>query len=111
MVFDHPKTKEVKYNYPRVECPEPVEGQWFVYLLECKDSSIYCGSTDNPIRRLHDHNAGIAAQWTKMRRPVQLVYIEIWNSLLGARRRERQIKGWGILKKSNLIQGKWIKLE
>ncbi len=109
MVFDHRKTQNVKFKYPRVECPEPVEGQWFLYLLECKDNSLYCGSTNNPVRRVSDHNAGIAAQWTKMRRPVQLVYFEIWNSLLEVRRRELQIKGWNYAKKSNLITGKWNK--
>ena len=109
MVFDHHKTQDQKYKYQRVECPEPVEGQWFVYLLECRDNSLYCGSTDNTIRRVYDHNAGIAAQWTKMRRPVQPVYFEIWFSLLEARRRELQIKGWSHEKKSNLINGKWGK--
>jgi putative endonuclease len=89
--------------YPKVECPEPAEGQWFVYLLECNDKTLYCGSTNNLIRRLHDHNAGIAAQWTKMRRPLQLIYFEAQASLIKARRREKQIKGWSYAKKLNLI--------
>jgi putative endonuclease len=97
------------FKFNRVECPEPVEGQWFVYLLECKDNSLYCGSSDKPDRRIRDHNAGIAAQWTKMRRPIQLIYYEIWSSLLEARRRESQIKGWAYSKKCNLIKGKWSK--
>lgn len=109
MVFDRYNRQNIKYKYQEVECPEPVEGQWFMYLLECKDNSLYCGSTDNLIRRIHDHNSGIAAQWTKMRKPVQLVYFEIWESLLLARRRELQIKGWSYLKKSNLINGMWGK--
>src|ERR1035437_1372627 len=61
MVFDHYKTQTIKFKYPRVECPEPVacstglkatlnavervEGHWLVYLLECKDNTLYCGST------------------------------------------------------------------
>ncbi len=109
MVYD-PHLLE-KFHHRRVECPEPVEGQWFVYLLECKNNSLYCGSTNNPARRIHDRNSGSAAQWTKMRRPVQLVYFEIWDSLLKARRREKQIKGWSHIKKTNLIEGKWGKLK
>lgn len=94
----------------RVEYPEPVEGRWFVYLLECSDHSIYAGSTDNAVRRIHDHNSGTAAQWTKMRKSVQLIYFEIWGSLLEARRRELQLKGWSRNKKLNLVKGSWKKL-
>ena len=96
-------------NIKIIECPEPVEGVFFVYLLLCKDKSIYCGSTADVIHRLKEHNSGEAAQWTQMRRPVRLVYYESYDSLVGARRRERQIKGWTKKKKTNLIIGKWKK--
>jgi putative endonuclease len=102
MVYDHHKIQNIKFKLPRVECPEPVEGQWLVYLLECKDGSLYCGCTDNIVRRLYEHNKGIGAQWTKIRRPLQLVYFEFWNSLLKARQRELQIKGWRNVKKRYL---------
>lgn len=101
-------TKQVTAIKP-VECPEPVEGTFFVYLLLCKDKSLYCGSTINIINRLKEHAAGEASVWTRMRRPVQLVYYETYNSLVIARRRERQIKGWTIKKKINLITGVWKK--
>jgi putative endonuclease len=93
-----------------VECPEPVEGQFYVYLLQCSDGSLYCGSTENLKNRLKEHNAGEAAVWTKMRKPVRLVYFETHDSLLTARRREKQIKGWTIVKKMNLVTGIWQKL-
>jgi putative endonuclease len=93
-----------------VECPEPVEGHYYVYLLSCVDSNLYCGSTKNLKNRLQEHNSGEAAVWTKMRRPVKLVYYEAYDSLLSARRREKQIKGWTIQKKTNLIYGIWTKL-
>lgn len=92
-----------------VECPELVEGTFLVYLLECSDNSIYCGSTSNIKNRLKEHMAGEAAVWTKMRRPVKLVYFESYNSLISARRREKQIKGWTVEKKGKLINGIWKK--
>ena len=92
-----------------VECPELVEGKYCVYLLVCHDQSIYCGSTANLKNRLMEHNLGEAAVWTMMRRPVKLVYFELHDSLVSARRREKQIKGWKIEKKKNLINGIWKK--
>jgi len=110
MVFDQRSVKN--YNVREVECPERpegVEGACFVYLLLCCDSSIYCGSTKNLKNRLKEHDSGEAAVWTKKRRPVKLVYYEIHDSLLLARRREKQIKGWTVKKKWNLISGAWGK--
>lgn len=107
MVFDHNKTQDLKFKYPRVECPELVEGQYYFYILECADNSLYCGSTENLTRRTADHNTGKAAKWTRERRPVQLIYFETYNSRLLAQRREMQIKGWTRAKKENLLSGKW----
>jgi putative endonuclease len=98
------------FKYKRVECPELVEGQYYFYILECSDNSLYCGSSENLMQRMHDHNSGKAAKWTKERRPAQLVYFEIYDSLLSARHRELQIKGWSRNKKENLISGKWKKI-
>jgi putative endonuclease len=110
MVFDHHKTQTAKFIYSRVECPELVEGLSYVYILECSYNSLYTGSTENLKSRKKTHDAGKAAEWTKDRRPVQLVYFETHDSLLEARRRELQIKGWVRKKKENLILGKWGKV-
>ena len=48
-------------------------------------------------------------KWTKIRRPVQLIYFETYDSLLAATRRELQVKGWVRSKKDTLIRGKWKK--
>lgn len=93
-----------------IECPEPVEGMFFVYILLCKDKSFYCGSTSNVKNRLQEHSYGEAAFFTKIRRPVQLVYCEWYTSLVAARRREKQLKGWTRMKKLKLIYGTWKKM-
>jgi putative endonuclease len=101
------------YTLREVECPERpqgVEGQ-YVYLLLCSDNSLYCGSTRDLKNRLSEHAAGEGALWTKMRCPVKLVYFEKHRTLLSARKRERQIKGWTIHKKMNLVNGIWSKQE
>jgi len=98
------------FKYKRVECPELVEGQYCFYILECIDHSLYCGSSSNLGNRLKDHSIGKAAIWTKVRRPVQLVYFEIYASMLQAHRRELQVKGWVRSKKENPIFGRWTKI-
>ena len=110
MVFDHHKTQNIKFRYPRVECPELVEGQYYFYILECSDNSLYCGSSSILSGRIKEHESGKAAKWTKERRPLQLVYFETYGSLLNARRRELQVKGWVREKKENLILGQWGKI-
>jgi len=47
--------------------------QWFVYLVQCSDQSLYCGITNNLKNRLAAHNSGKGAIYTRSRRPVVLV--------------------------------------
>ncbi len=46
---------------------------WFVYLLQCSDSTIYCGITNNLEKRIKKHNDGKGAKYTRGRRPVTLL--------------------------------------
>lgn len=63
-----------------------------VYLLECSDKSIYCGSTKNLEKRVELHNLGKAARYTRTRRPVKLVYSEAKKSRGEALKREIMVK-------------------
>jgi putative endonuclease len=47
--------------------------QWIVYLIQCSDESLYCGTTNNLKNRLKAHNSGKGAKYTRSRRPVELV--------------------------------------
>lgn len=76
---------------------------FFTYILECSDKTYYVGCTNNLEKRLIEHNASKkGAHYTKIRRPVLLKYSETFSTLLGARRREREIKSWGREKKEKL---------
>ena len=46
----------------------------YVYIVKCKDNSLYTGYTTNVEARIATHNAGKGAKYTKTRRPVVLVY-------------------------------------
>ena len=65
---------------------------WFVYLLRCGDGSLYCGITDDVLRRLEAHAAGKGAKYTRGRGPLELVYTEACESHSDALKREAAIK-------------------
>ena len=67
---------------------------FFVYILQCVDGSFYVGQTHDLSQRVKAHNGGTAANFTRDRRPVRLVYLENQPSREAAVRRERQLKGW-----------------
>lgn len=90
-----------------VECPELVEGQVAMYILRCTDKTYYVGSTIDISERLIRHHEGTASTWTAKRSPAILVYYEIYDNQLSARRREKQLKGWSREKKEKLITGIW----
>ena len=48
---------------------------WKVYLLECCDSSLYCGVAKNVENRVETHNYGRGAKYTRSRLPVRLVAV------------------------------------
>ncbi|WP_180546947.1 GIY-YIG nuclease family protein [Staphylococcus haemolyticus] len=64
----------------------------YVYIVKCKDDSLYTGYTTNVEARIATHNAGKGAKYTKVRRPVVLVYQEMFDSKSEAMRREYEIK-------------------
>jgi len=76
---------------------------WYTYILECSDKSFYVGITNDLKLRLSEHNAGKGALWTRIRRPVKLVYAEKNADKAQARKREIEIKGWRREKKMNLF--------
>ena len=76
----------------------------FTYILECADGTLYVGCTNNLEKRLKEHNAAKSgAHYTKIRRPVMLVYSEPFENLADARAREAEIKRWSKEKKMELL--------
>ena len=53
-----------------------MENKAFMYVLECADGSLYTGYTTDIKKRLHIHNAGKGAKYTRARLPVTLLYQE-----------------------------------
>ncbi|KKS06724.1 MAG: Endo/excinuclease amino terminal domain protein [Parcubacteria group bacterium GW2011_GWB1_41_4] len=69
------------------------EMKYFVYILECADKTFYTGITNDLKKRLKDHaDLKAGAKYTKSRRPVRLVYSEVWENKNLALKREASIK-------------------
>ena len=65
---------------------------WVVYILECKDGTLYTGITDRLVHRLAAHRAGKGAKYTKGRSPLILRYLEDCEDHSSALKREIAIK-------------------
>lgn len=79
-------------------------GSHFVYIVRCSDNSLYTGYTNNIEARINKHNAGKGAKYTKIRRPVVLVYHEMYETKSEALRREYEIKTFTRQRKLKLIE-------
>ena len=66
---------------------------WYVYIVQCRDRTLYTGITNNLEMRIAAHNQGRnGARYTRIRRPVTLLYREKAASRSAAAKREFQIK-------------------
>lgn len=75
----------------------------YCYIVECADGTYYTGWTTDPERRVATHNKGLGAKYTKMRRPVKLIYVVEQPDRKSAMKRERAIKKLTRSQKQKLI--------
>ena len=81
----------------------------WTYILECADGSLYVGSTTDLERRVSQHNLGLGAAYTRLRRrrPVRLVWAAEFSRVEDAFLYEKQIQGWSRAKRVALIEGRF----
>ncbi len=75
----------------------------FVYLLRCRDGSLYAGAARDLERRLREHRAGKASRYTRSRLPVELAWSREVDSWSAALSEEARIKSWTRRAKELLI--------
>ncbi|MEG1073253.1 MAG: GIY-YIG nuclease family protein [Oscillospiraceae bacterium] len=78
-------------------------GYW-VYILQCKDNTLYTGSTDDVDRRAAAHNSGKGAKYTRGRTPVAVVYREECPDKSAALKREAALKKLTRTQKEELLR-------
>ncbi|PIS16127.1 excinuclease ABC subunit C [Candidatus Roizmanbacteria bacterium CG09_land_8_20_14_0_10_41_9] len=83
---------------------------YILYILRGPKKHLYIGITNNLNERIDRHKRGDGAEFTKRNSTYTVVYTETFETLVEARRREKQIKGWRREKKENLIKFRKPKL-
>lgn len=78
---------------------------YFVYILKCKDGTLYTGITTDLDRRLSEHKSGKGAKYTRGKKAGVIVYSERKRNRSTASKREAEIKSWKRDMKISLISG------
>lgn len=80
---------------------------YFVYILtNINKNVLYVGVTNSLLRRISEHYNGLIKGFTQQYKCKYLVYYEHFDDINLAISREKQIKKWGKVKKSALIEKK-----
>ena len=88
---------------PATTTENKYKNQPCVYILRCKDGSLYTGWTNDFEKRLEAHNSGKGAKYTRGRGPVEPVYLEYFEDKISATKREAAIKKLPLKKKQLLL--------
>ena len=78
--------------------------QWYIYILECGDGTLYTGCTPDLAARVSTHQSGKGAKYTRSRMPVLLTYSEMLPDRTAALKREAQIKKLSRTEKLQLLR-------
>ncbi len=110
----HPKFSVYSIAENFALSPERSEGRsafltcmsWFVYIIDCRDHTLYTGITNDLKHRIRDHNSGNGCRYTKYRYPVKLIHSEEYPTKAEALKREARIKHLTRFEKLTLIQNR-----
>ena len=77
---------------------------YFLYILECKDDSLYTGITTDVERRFLEHQSGSGGHYTRSKGVSRILYTESHTDKSSALKREFEIKGWTRAKKLRILK-------
>lgn len=79
---------------------------WVLYVLKCRDSTLYTGITNDLRRRITQHNNGTASRYTRSRLPVKLAHQELCRGRSSALKKEYALKQLSRKEKEKYIKRK-----
>ena len=77
---------------------------FYVYVMSSLSQTLYTGVTNDLVRRVYEHKAGLASGFTKKYNVKMLIYYETFGDARDAVQREKEIKAWRRSKKVDLIE-------
>ncbi len=77
---------------------------YYVYLIECRDGTLYTGITTDVKRRFKEHSSGRGGAYTQAKKVKKLLYTEEYKTRSEALKREAQVKNWRREKKLALVK-------
>jgi len=107
MPHDHSPSERCGFTDPR-DLPverDPIAMSWFVYLLECRNGSIYTGIARDVDARFQAHLAGKGAKYTRAHPPLQVLAQFGYVDRSAASRAEAAIKRLNARAKRQLASG------
>lgn len=98
-IFPRPSIERLRSTY------SGIMNEYYVYLLRCKDGTIYVGVTNDYQKRFHEHQIGLHSDsYTYSRRPVKLLHVATFNDVHEAIAWEKHVKRWSNSKKLALAR-------
>ncbi len=76
---------------------------YYVYILLCKDKSLYTGISNNPEKRFIDHKNGKGGRYTRSHKPSKIIHLEKYQNKSDALKRENEIKSWNREEKIKIL--------
>ena len=83
-----------------------LHSMYSVYIIRCKDGSLYTGISTDVERRFLEHQKGRGARYTKMHGVDKIVYVRKCGAVGKALKREAKIKTWPRERKLRLVKEK-----
>lgn len=74
------------------DAADATPGRWWVYMIRCRDGTLYTGIATDVDRRFEEHGQGKGARYVRGRAPLELVYRRLAGTRSAALRLERRIK-------------------
>ena len=81
---------------------------WYVYIMLCKDKTLYTGITNNLAKRFRLHKAGKGGRYTRSHKVIRLLYSKQFETKSEALKKEAQIKNVSRKKKLDMIAERTI---
>jgi putative endonuclease len=82
-----------------------MDKKYYTYVILTKDNTFYCGYTDDVEKRFEAHISGKGAKYTRMHKPLKIVYQACFDTKIEAQREEWRIKAMTREQKLELVSG------